>query len=347
MNKQLKTKLIFAAVLILLIVFYLSFGRIFIPQKSGISKESVELKIKRGSSLKAIADSLQEKGIINDGQDFVYACKLFRKMNKVKAGRYQISPGLSIYHVMNILVNGKTSNILVTIPEGYTSFQIASLLQKKVEIDSIKFIELTHDALLIKEAGIQANSLEGYLFPNTYNFYWGISEREIIKSLLREFYHNFSDSLKNIVTEKGWTVHQIVTLASLIEGEVVVDSERTIVSAIYHNRLKKKMLLQACPTIQYIILDGPRRLLNKDLKINSPYNTYVHAGLPPGPVNNPGRESILAAINPADVDYLFLVARGDGSHIFSKNLNQHLRAKSKFDEFRRELNRKERQHEAK
>ena len=148
------------------------------------------------------------------------------------------------------------------------------------------------------------------------------------------------NSLSNHVFEKGWTVHQILTLASIIEGEAMVDSERAMVSAVYYNRLKQGILLQADPTIQYIIPDGPRRLLRKDLAIDSPYNTYLHPGLPPGPVNNPGLKSILAAINPAHVDYLYLVAKGDGSHIFSRTLREHQIAKQRFDEFRRMINRK-------
>jgi len=126
----------------------------------------------------------------------------------------------------------------------------------------------------------------------------------------------------------------------------MVDSERAVISAVYHNRLKKGILLQADPTIQYIIPDGPRRLLKRDLAIDSPYNTYRYAGLPPGPVNNPGLQSILAAIYPADVDYIYFVAKGDGSHIFSRTWNEHLRAKANFDQYRRMINRQKRQKEA-
>jgi len=158
--------------------------------------------------------------------------------------------------------------------------------------------------------------------------------------LIHEFRRNVTDSLERQISEKGWTLHQIITLASIIEGEAMVDSERAIVSAVYHNRLKSGILLQADPTIQYIIPDGPRRLLNKDLAIDSPYNTYRYIGLPPGPVNNPGIKSILAALNPAAVEYIFFVAKGDGTHIFSKTLNQHLNAKSKFDAYRTMINRK-------
>ena len=242
---------------------------------------------------------------------------------------------------MKIIVEGKTALITVIIPEGITSYQIASILTQKVEVDSEKFVNLVNNKMFINELKMDVNSLEGYLFPNTYFFYWGITEKEIIRILVKEFNHNFTDSLKTIVTEKGWTVHQILTLASIIEGEAAIDSERALISAVYHNRLKKRMLLQADPSIQYIIPDGPRRLLNKDLKIDSPYNTYRYSGLPPGPVNNPGLNSIIAAIYPSDVNYLYFVAKGDGAHVFSKSLSQHLIAKRKFDIFRRKIRRQQ------
>ena len=341
MRKRLFIKLILFFLVIIIVIGYLLLGKIFIPLKGDFNNHFAEVKIRQGLSLSAIADSLDSKNLIKDADDFIFACKLFRNHNKLKAGRYQIRHGLSIYQIMNIIVKGKTSNIKVTVPEGYTSFEIASLLSKKVEIDSSKFITLVHNPEFIQQFNINASSLEGYLFPNTYYFFWGISEKEIIKVMVHDFFRHVNDSLRAVITEKGWTMHQILTLASLIEGEVMVDSERAIVSAIYHNRLKRGMLLQSCPTVQYIIPDGPRRLLKKDLEIDSRYNTYVYPGLPPGPVNNPGMPSIIAAINPAKVDYLYLVARGDGTHIFSKTLSNHLKAKKKFDEFRRLIRKRE------
>jgi UPF0755 protein len=137
-------------------------------------------------------------------------------------------------------------------------------------------------------------------------------------------------------------MHDILTIASIIEGEVIVDAERPIVASVYYNRLRKRIRLQADPTIQYIIPGAPRRLLIKDLEIDSPYNTYVYYGLPPGPINNPGKASIMAAIYPANTKYLYFVAKGDGSHVFSKTLSEHNRAKASFDKIRREVYRKQR-----
>ena len=144
----------------------------------------------------------------------------------------------------------------------------------------------------------------------------------------------------SLETSIKFTLNDIITLGSIIEGEAMIDSEMPIISSVYHNRLRTGMLLQADPTIQYIIPDGPRRLLNKDLEIDSPYNTYRYAGLPPGPISNPSKKAVIAALRPADTKYFYFVANGDGSHTFSPNLRQHLRAKQKFDRLRRELYRK-------
>jgi UPF0755 protein len=155
--------------------------------------------------------------------------------------------------------------------------------------------------------------------------------------MVQEFWRQIPDSAEQRARELGMTLHEIITLASLVEGEAMVDSERAMIAGVYRNRLRRGMRLQADPTIQYIIPDGPRRLLKKDLQIESPYNTYLHAGLPPGPINNPGRKSIEAALYPRDVPYLYFVARGDGSHVFSVTMSQHVQAKRAFDRVRRQV----------
>ncbi|UCE06706.1 MAG: endolytic transglycosylase MltG [bacterium] len=343
------TKGVFSFIFFILLIMLagLYFGsKIFLPIQEKDSNEIVEIKIRNGLSVKAIADTLEKNGVIDNAKDFIFTTKFFGKVTKLKAGKYDLHRGLSPYKAMKVIVDGKISSTRVVIPEGATSYQIASLLSKKVEVDSANFIDLVNNPEFISSIGLETYSLEGYLFPNTYSFYWGIVEEEIIKTLVKEFHRNFTDSLKQEVIEKGWSVHQILTLASIIEGEAMVDSERAIISAVYHNRLKKGILLQADPTIQYIIPDGPRRLLKRDLEIDSSYNTYRYPGLPPGPVNNPGLQSILAAINPAQVDYIYFVAKGDGSHIFSRTWNEHLRAKAKFDQYRRMINRQKRMKEA-
>ena len=190
------------------------------------------------------------------------------------------------------------------------------------------------DESFLKSNNIESNSLEGYLFPDTYKVFEGDNVRSVLSLLIKTHNRFWTKTNINRAKELKLSIHEIVTLASIIEGEAIYDSERSKISGVYHNRLKLGMKLQADPTIQYIIDDSPRRLLNKDLKIKSPYNTYLNHGLPPGPINNPGLESIKAALFPEKVDYLFFVARGDGYHTFSKTEKEHNKAKRAFQKIR-------------
>ncbi len=337
---------ILAVIIVILIIggsaAYHFGAKMFLPIRARYPDQNKVVLIRNGLPVSAIADSLQYHGIIARAHDFVFTTRLFKTTSRLKAGRYVLPAGISCYQAMKQLEAGKSAGIRVVIPEGVTSYYIASLLSKKLGIDSTAFINLVHNPMVCQNLGVKAQSLEGYLFPNTYYFDWGTSEDAAIRILVREWQRYITDSLQSVALEKGWSLHQVLTLASIIEGEAMVDSERALVSAVYHNRLQRGMLLQADPTIQYIIPDGPRRLLNRDLKIDSPYNTYLYPGLPPGPVNNPGLRSIMAALNPAPVDYVYLVAKGDGTHIFSRTLRDHQIAKQKFDAYRRIVNQKRR-----
>jgi UPF0755 protein len=171
------------------------------------------------------------------------------------------------------------------------------------------------------------SSFEGYLYPNTYYFYYDTSPEDIIDTLVSQFWKEFDENLISRANELGLSVHEVVTLASIIEGEAMLDNERSTISSVYHNRLKINMKLQADPTIQYIIKGPPKTLSTRDLRIKSPYNTYQNYGLPPGPINNPGIQSIKAALYPLETNYLFFVAQGDGSHAFTTNEKDHEAAK--------------------
>jgi len=338
---RMKKKVYLVLILMCAIVLFYILERTILPPTGPDSERTVTVKIRSGSSLQSISNLLIEEGVIQDRDDFIFTAKMFKLSDDLKAGQYQIPTGLSNYKILKILSEGKVARIKVVIPEGYTARQIASLFQQKLETDSSKFMSLVYDEPFIKTLEVNDVSLEGYLYPDTYYFHWGLNEKRVIRYLVNEFHEKYNASLLQKTKNMGWTVHQVLTLASIIEGEAMIDKERPIISAVYHNRLKRGMLLQADPTIQYIIPDGPRRLLHRDLEIDSPYNTYKYAGLPPGPVNNPGILSIKAALEPADVNYLYFVAVGDGSHRFSRNLQDHLRAKRKFDEYRKMVNRKQ------
>jgi len=293
-----------------------------------------QFKLRRGWVLAQIADSLAARGVINDPKTFLAAAKLSRNAGQLKAGKYIIPPRSSNLDLIKLFVSGKAARERLTIPEGLTAEAIAGLLHKELEIDSSAFMSLVEDKDFVDDLDIEARSLEGYLYPNTYQFYWGDTPAEVIALLVNEFHKRVPDSLVACAETLKLSLHQTITLASIIEGEARVDSERAVISAVYWNRLRKGMRLQADPTIQYLIPGPPRRVLNRDLEIDSPYNTYRYAGLPPGPVNNPGIKSILAALYPAKAGYLYFVARGDGSHIFSYTLEQHSAAKREFDRYR-------------
>jgi UPF0755 protein len=217
------------------------------------------------------------------------------------------------------------------------STKIAAILAHELEIDSCVILNLVRDPTFIDQLEVVAETLEGYLFPETYFFTFGVDEKQVITAMVQQFYRQIPDSVLEGENTLGYTLNEMLVLASIIEGEAMLASEMDTISSVYHNRLARHIPLQADPTIQFIIKSPPRRLLNRDLKIDSPYNTYKYAGLPPGPINNPGKDAIMAAIYPAQTQYLYFVANGDGSHSFSVTLAEHLRAKKKLDQLRKEL----------
>ena len=244
--------------------------------------------------------------------------------------------------MISYLTQSQSKEIIVTLIEGWQIEDIANELSARLGLNKHQLIKLTRDSLFIRELGLNVPHLEGYLLPNTYHLYWGISEKKVLSFLVERTLAIFTPEVQQQLKKLKMTKHQVLTLASIIEGEVIFDDEREIVSSVYHNRLRRRIKLQADPTIQYILDGPPRRLLLKDLQIDSPYNTYKYYGLPPGPISNPGEKSIHAAIYPADTDFIYFVAKGDGRHTFSKTAAEHRQAKAKFDKIRREVYRKKR-----
>ena len=302
----------------------------------------VEITIEKGMSLYKVGRLLEDQHLISDRSDFRWAAWVMRAERKIQPGRFLLPRGVSNSEIIRHLMRPGIRTVDLTIPEGLTVRQIASILSRDLEFDSAEFVNLCEDSLYAMKLGVQAGRLEGYLFPNTYNFYFESKPGEVIERMMSHLYNVFDDSTLQRIDELGFSLHQIITLASIIQGEVMIEREAPMVAAVYHNRLKKGMLLAADPTIQYIIPDAPRRLLTRDIEIDSPYNTYRRRGLPPGPVNNPGRVALLAAVYPADEDYLYFVAKGDGSHAFNYTHSGHTRDKLKFQQVRREVEREKR-----
>jgi UPF0755 protein len=218
----------------------------------------------------------------------------------------------------------------ITIVEGDTLFDIGFKLEAEEFMSAEEFDRISHDAEFLKGLEIVAPSLEGYLFPDTYRFDKGDDPKSIVTTMVRRLREVYSDELIKQTEDMGWDVHRILTLASIIEHEAVLDEEREIISAVYHNRIRRGMRLQADPTAIYGIKPLSEGVTGADVRRATPYNTYVIKGLPPGPIGSPGRSSIQAAINPADVPYLFFVAQGDGSHKFSSTSAEHNRAVQEY-----------------
>jgi UPF0755 protein len=323
-----------ASVIVIIILFFVIQWMILpIPWRA--EGDSVPITIQQGDSMSRIVQRLNEAKLIEGGKDLLVVAKLLGKDRQVQAGRYDFEKGVTLYSVFTRLIKGDVTLNQVTIPEGRTLKQIAGILQREIQIDSSEFVRIAMDSEFTRSMGIPASSLEGYLFPDTYKFSWGISPEKVAQSMVEQFTNTFDDNLKRRAEEINFSTPQVVTLASMIEAEAKVDEERETISAVYHNRLKRGMLLQCDPTVIYALPELDRPLLLKDLEIDSPYNTYKHTGLPPGPIGNPGKASILAALYPADEDYLYFVHRGDGTHIFSTTLSQHNRARNKIKQARK------------
>jgi len=284
------------------------------------------LYVSRGESFPHVVDSLAASGIIRSRKAFVLTARLVGGASAIKVGKYVLRSGVSNYRIMSMLVSGRDAeSISVTVPPGLTARAQARLYARELGCDSAKFMALAFDPSFVSSLDVDAPTLEGYLMPETYAFAWNQEEGAVLRAMVWQFQRFYDDSLRSRERVWGWSTRQVLTMASIVEGESKLAEERAVISGVYHNRLRKRMPMQADPTIQYIIPDGPRRLLYDDLRINNPYNTYRFAGLPPGPVNNPGREAILAALFPQQNSYLYFVANGQGGHRFAGSYETHLR----------------------
>ncbi len=299
--------------------------------------EKADIRIRFGTTSDDIAAELEQLGIVSSAKRFKWALFLMNKKAGLRAGHFALPLHNSNYRVIKALTEGPQIYTKVTIPEGWRASSIARQFARTMELDSARFMTLVKDSIMVRRLGIPAPTLEGFLLPETYMLTYGMNEKQSVQTLVQQFKKTVWDTLYERSQDLGFTVLEIITLASIIQAEAKLDSEMTLISSVYHNRLHVGMPLQADPTIQYLLPDGPRRLLLRDLEINSPYNTYLYPGLPPGPINNPGRKAILAALHPAESPYLYFVADGHGRHYFSTTLAQHLRAKRNLDILRHNL----------
>jgi len=303
--------------------------------------QRAEIKINYGASAEQITAELKRLQIIRSEQRFKWALLLLDKKHALRAGHFSLPVQASNYTVIKALTEGPQVYTKVTIPEGLRASAVAGIFKRTLEMDSLSFMSLVQDSALIRTLAVPAPSLEGFLLPETYLCTYGMSERQAVTMMVRQFKKAVWDTLEKRSQDLGFSVAAIVTLAAIVPAEARVESEMPAIASVYHNRLRVGMPLQADPTIQYIIPDGPRRLLLRDLEIPSPYNTYLYPGLPPGPINNPGKKALWATLFPTETPYLYFVADGNGRHLFSTTLAQHLQAKKGLDALRRRLAREQ------
>jgi UPF0755 protein len=289
--------------------------------------------VDKGLGMGATARRLEREGLIRRRETFLAAYFLFHHPRGPKAGEYRFAPPVRMGSLLEALVEGRVYLQPVTVPEGLTGMEIAELLEKKGVLEADDFLTAFNDPRPVSSWDPEAADLEGYLFPETYHLTKNSEAAEIAARMAGQFRLRFGAEWIGRAGEMGWTVREIVTLASLIEKETSRPEEREIVSAVFHNRLRIGMKLDCDPTIIYALkkegtFDGDLKF--KDMRLDSPYNTYLHRGLPPGPICNPGREAIRAALYPASEPFLYFVASRDGRHHFSRSYREHREAVRRF-----------------
>jgi UPF0755 protein len=318
--------LVTTAALTMVIHFYLA---ILVPPSK--EKNWKEVEVTEGMSFKAIAATLQKEGIIRYRGYFELIGRLQGISRRIRVGYYGLNSNMNLWEVLDVIRKGKIIEYEIVIPEGYNLYQIGwTLSGTPLVADPQQFIKLVKNKDYVRSLGVEADSLEGYLFPDTYYLPKGIKLEDIPRKMVLRYKAVFGDGYRDRAKQLGLTEHQILTLASIVEKEARVSSERKLIAAVYHNRLKQGMRLQADPTAVYGTKAWITKVTREDLKRRSPYNTYLHKGLPPGPIANPGEGAILAALYPENVDYIFFVAQGDGSHFFSKDFDSHEKAIGRY-----------------
>jgi len=318
------------------LAFYMLLGCFyFINMPLGRGNASALVILERGEPLKSFLNKLDKKGIRVNPFVFRLYLKLTGHSKDLKAGEYMISTGHSIRTLADTLIKGKIYLRRVVIWEGLDMFDIARLMVREGILSQEKdFLNATTNPSLLKKMKVPGETAEGFLFPETYRFPRNSPPQRVVEKMVYTFCNRITPTIKEKCHEIGLTLYEAVTLASIIQKETFVKSEMPLVSAVYHNRLKRGMKLQADPTVIYAIKlkygQEKLQLSKRDLAIDSPYNTYRHKGLPPGPICNPGLAALRAAVNPAPVDYLYFVSKGDGTHYFSRTLAEHNRAVWKY-----------------
>jgi UPF0755 protein len=289
-----------------------------------------QVTIPAGATLRAVSESLAAHHVLEHPKWFRTLARLKRDDRRVQAGIYELRQGERASTVLRILREGRGKLVRFTVPEGETLRGIAQMAEEQLDISADSFLAATTDTARLRAAGAEGPSYEGWLHPETYLVPLTIVPEDLVDLMVRQSVSLWTPEREARRDSMGMTRLEVLTLASIVEGEALVNDERPVIAGVYLNRLRLRMPLQADPTVQYGIelATGQRkpRLYTKDYKFPSPYNTYLNPGLPPGPINSPGTASIDAVLNPASVPYLFFVAGPDRRHVFSRTYREHLTA---------------------
>jgi UPF0755 protein len=336
-----------------LLRIYLAFHQEDIARPASDDPTPVVFSIKPGETAGDIALRLKRSGLISDAELFRQLAHYQGADSKLEAGRYELRATMTMGEIIEALQHGRLKEIVVTIPEGWRVEQIAEMLVEEVGVDNDEFLAVVQGGVFDYEflqnrpavdtaENVEGTScaLEGFLFPDTYNLPVQPTSLDIVERMLANFDQRFTSEMRQMVAEQEMTIYEVVTLASIVEREALVAEERPIIAGVFLNRLEKGMNLDSCPTVQYALgyqddtdqwWKTPLTLEELD-RVNSPYNTYLHRGLPPGPICNPGLASIQAVLEPVETDYLYFVAKGDGSHAFAETFEEHLQNQQKYQQ---------------
>lgn len=328
LSKKYRIQLLVAAALSLL---FLSarFG-LFLASPPGAGKTVQLFDFSQGQSLKKIAVTLETRKVISSAGLFLLYARLRGDDGRVKAGYYQFNDGMKPGEILRRMVAGEVYVLRFTVPEGYSIYQIAELLAAHRLFDRDTFLRECFSSPLLRDLGISGKSVEGYLYPSTYDLNPGMTPAQFIRLMTTQFGKVFERDFADRVKKAGMSKTEIITLASMIEKEAVRPEEMPLIASVFHNRLHRGMPLQSDPTAVYGVRAFAGNVSKHDISRDTPYNTYLVGGLPPGPIGNPGSGAIEAAINPATTRYLYFVARKDGSHHFSTTLDEHNNAVRKY-----------------
>ncbi|HET6362552.1 MAG TPA: endolytic transglycosylase MltG [Gemmatimonadota bacterium] len=311
----------------------LAAGWIWLASRAPDRTEPARIEVTPGTPVRALATRLEEARVIRSARLFEIWLRASGNAGSIQAGTYAFPAGMTLSGVIEMLLGGRTLLASVTIPEGLRLEQQAGVAARQLGIDSAAFVAAATDSLFADSLGVDAPTLEGYLFPETYLVDPATDARALVRLMVGQFQRTFGEEWRRRAAELGRSVREIVTLASIVEEEARVTEERPMIAGVYWNRLRIGMKLEADPTVQYALGAHRQRVLYRDLETDSPYNTYLHAGLPPGPIASPGRASLEATLYPDSVPWLFFFATGEGGrHTFSRSFAEHNRK-------RRELNR--------